>query len=126
LNPMMQGLTVGVMGIGITFAALGLIILVMIVLQRLFIQPQAAPSQDEIGTTHAVEAAALPQEEEVVAAIGAALAYMRTAESVRGGLGSSLGAESGVWWHVGQAIQHSHGDTSSKELARLPSWREPA
>jgi sodium pump decarboxylase gamma subunit len=126
LNPMMQGLTVGVMGIGITFAALGLIILVMIVLQRLFVQPHAAASQDEIGTTHAVEAPGLPQEEEVVAAIGAALAYMRAAESARGGLGSSLGVESGAWWHVGQAIQHSHGDASSKELARLPSWREPA
>jgi Na+-transporting methylmalonyl-CoA/oxaloacetate decarboxylase gamma subunit len=124
LDPMVQGLAVGATGLGITFAALGLVILVIVVLRRLFAHPRTELPHGETETPGVVELPEVPRDEAIVAAISAALGYVRAAESARGGLGSSMGTESGAWWHIGQALQYTRGDASATDLARPPSWRE--
>jgi sodium pump decarboxylase gamma subunit len=101
LNVFEQGLTVGVIGMGITFAVLGVVVLLMVLLRSAAHGRQATPLQPQ--TEAPAEAAALPHaiEEEVVAAIAVALAHLGVVEASQGGLGSSLEAGHGPWWRGG-------------------------
>ena len=78
---LLQGLTISFIGISLTFAALGLLILAIIVLRRLF------PVRKEEDTSASAESAApgIPmlttEEVQIVAAIAIALAYLRSLDS---------------------------------------------
>lgn len=93
MNPLLQALAISVLGLGLTFAALGLFALIILLLQRLFpempsrqIPPAAqAPAHDSAA-------------EEVVAAIAVALTYLRSREFRPGALGGALEAGRGPWW----------------------------
>jgi len=105
---MLQGLGLSVIGMGLTFAALGLVIVVMILLQRLF-SPLPASDQPEMGETLLVSTPAHGTEDEIVAAIAAALAYLGALRIGGAGLGSALESQRGRWWMIGRAQHHLVG-----------------
>ncbi len=91
-----QGLIVSGFGLGLTFAALGLFILVILGLQRLF---AARPAQPEPSEPAPVSASARDSEaEEIAAAICLALSHLRALEICESGLGQTLEAGRGPWW----------------------------
>ena len=101
MNELVEGLEVSVLGILITFTALGVFILIMIVLQRLFPSAETDPSaktQSEMGEQPLVEVQIEETGEDaaVVAAIAAALSYLRARS--QSSLGSSLQEGRGGWW----------------------------
>jgi sodium pump decarboxylase gamma subunit len=98
VTPMMQGLTISLLGLTITFLALGLFILVMVVLKKLFPQQtEEMPEQEVEGTpVLVVETADKSEEGAVIAAIAAAIAFTRS--SGRGRLGETLTQARGRWW----------------------------
>jgi Na+-transporting methylmalonyl-CoA/oxaloacetate decarboxylase gamma subunit len=91
-----QGLEISALGMGLTFAALAMLILMMIVLERLF-RPKAAAGQDTpapsimTSTDHS-------EEEEIAAAIGVAYSYLQNDTTPQQSLGSTLEAGRGAWW----------------------------
>ncbi len=105
MNLFEQGLTVGVLGMGTTFAVLGVIVLVMVLLRSAARGPQVTPLQPQAETTPEAAAPLDAIEEEAVAAIAVALAQLGVAETSLSGLGSSLEAGRGPWWQGGQATQ---------------------
>ena len=104
-----QGLAIGLTGLTVTFAALGLVVLVVVVLLRVFGHRAVTPTPSENQPTVADVTQPETIGEEVVAAISAALVHLRAIETSRGGLGSSLEAGRGPWWLTGQAAQHQEG-----------------
>ncbi|WP_322509672.1 OadG family transporter subunit [Anaerolinea sp.] len=95
----LQGLTVSVLGILITFIALGVFILIMIVLQRLFPYREEEEEQAEtaqIETRQPAEETAVSQDGEIVAAIAAAVAYLRLRANPQ--LGNSFQEGRSRWW----------------------------
>jgi sodium pump decarboxylase gamma subunit len=83
LNPIMQGLSISVIGLVLTFLALGLFILIMIVLQKIFpYRPEE--EEEETGAVEGEEAqpgmvlAEQSEEQAVVAAIAVAINYWRS------------------------------------------------
>ncbi len=108
-----QGLMISVMGMGTTFAALGLLILTMILLDRfsrLGAQPpvhdEAAPDKKPLVSPPAPDT----EDEEIAAAIAVALTYLRAADTYHGHLGVTLEAGRGPWWAMGQTQQRSAKD----------------
>ena len=81
MNNMIQGLEVSGLGIFVTFLALGVFILIMIVLQRLFPGESEAGSEieptNEMETAPLIEIAENEDEGAVIAAIAAALSFFR-------------------------------------------------
>lgn len=105
-----QGLTISLIGMGLTFAALGLLILAMILLERFAPnQPKRSDKErSEPAETLAVNSLAQrSEEEEIAAAIAVALAHMRSLDICQSGLGSTLEAGPGAWWQRGQARQQA-------------------
>lgn len=104
MNDLMSGLQVSVLGLLITFLALGVFILIMIVLQRLFPNKAEAAEavevlpQGELLEVVEIEDESLTAEGEVVAAIAAAIAVARGRS--RSSLGNSLQESKGSWWSV--------------------------
>ena len=105
MSVILQGLSISVLGLGLTFAALGLFILVMVVLQRLFRlrppasverEPEALPAGSALARDTEAEAA------ERAAAIAVALSHLRSLEICQSGLGEALEAGRGPWWGGGQ------------------------
>jgi len=101
LNNIVQGLEVSVLGILITFTALGVFILIMIVLQRLF--PSAETEAPVVTQTVKdeqplveVQIEETGEDAAVVAAIAAALSYLRARS--QSSLGGSLQEGRGGWW----------------------------
>jgi sodium pump decarboxylase gamma subunit len=97
---MIQGLQVSILGIFVTFLALGVFILIMVVLKRLF---PAESEQRSIGAQEAqeealspVEVAASDEEGAVIAAIAAALSNLRSKDQSK--LGGSLEEGRSEWW----------------------------
>ena len=97
-----QGLGLSVVGLGLTFAALGLVIVVMVLLQRLF-SPLPASDQPEMRETLLFSTPAHDTEDEIVAAIAAALTHLGALRIGGAGLGSALEAQRGRWWMIGRA-----------------------
>lgn len=95
-----QGLMLSAAGITLTFAGLGLLVLVMILLQRFFSpQPKAGV------TASPAESAPLPSTsppKDEVAAIVAALAYLSAEDDTAGTLGALLQSGHGRYWSRGQ------------------------
>lgn len=119
-NVIVQGLILSVIGISLTFLALGILILVMVLLDRFFSDRKEA---DSVETKPAEKAAASSlvrdaAEEEAVAAITVALAQLRSLELCQAGLGSTLEQAPGGWWHRGRAQQ------SPADALRINHWRK--
>lgn len=78
LDTFMQGLSVSLAGLVITFLSLGLFALIMIVLLKLFPwKPEQEETTSEQETSETVVVAESTQNEEVAAAISVALAYLK-------------------------------------------------
>jgi Na+-transporting methylmalonyl-CoA/oxaloacetate decarboxylase gamma subunit len=102
LNPITQGLIISGLGLFITFFALGIFILVIILLQRFFPvrhEPENAVSQPEESPIE-VQVDTCGDEQEVAAAIAVAIQVFRSRQTE---LGSSLGSGRGSWWYAGRA-----------------------
>ena len=98
MNDIWQGLSLSALGISLTFAALGLLILAMYALERIFRTRRLIPeerSREEMPV--ASSSARDMQEEETVVAIAVALAHLRSLDMSRSGLGESLEAGRGPW-----------------------------
>ncbi len=106
-----QGLMISVMGMGTTFAALGLLILTMVLLDYFFgaqppVHDEATPAKKPLVSPPAPDT----EDEEIAAAIAVALTYLRTADTYHGHLGATLEAGRGPWWAMGQTRQRSAKD----------------
>jgi Na+-transporting methylmalonyl-CoA/oxaloacetate decarboxylase gamma subunit len=80
---------------GSTFAALGFLVLVMVLLERIFrqvpvVEPSTSPS------TSPAEPGAL--DDEIAAAIAVAIMHLRELEREQSGLGATLETGHGAWW----------------------------
>jgi Na+-transporting methylmalonyl-CoA/oxaloacetate decarboxylase gamma subunit len=95
LNPINQGLTISLLGLLLTFFALGVFVLIMYVLQWLF-----PPQLEEKGSLEEqpalIEASGAEDETIVAAAISVALSYLRDLEQSK--IGETLAAGRGPWW----------------------------
>jgi sodium pump decarboxylase gamma subunit len=123
----MPGVVLLVVGMTVLFAAMGVLILVMVVLERVFrSRPQAPGEQGPEETELKGRSRCDTKDEEVVAAIAAALAYLRSLEIGRSGLGKALEVGRGSWWAMGRAQQrlvHNplHFESSPQPRASTPS-----
>lgn len=74
---LIEGLIISLKGMGVTFAALGLLILTMVLLTRLF--PARAQTEEVTSAAPPVmpDLSEPGEEDEVIAAIGLALAHLR-------------------------------------------------
>jgi Na+-transporting methylmalonyl-CoA/oxaloacetate decarboxylase gamma subunit len=98
-NVLLQGLTLSALGLGLTFAALGVFILLIVGLQRAFAVRPAPPAAaaPEPAPTPGVSARD-SEAEEIAAAICIALSHLRALEICESGLGEALEAGRGPWW----------------------------
>jgi len=94
-----QGLIISALGLGITFAALTLIIIVISLLKRIF--PSTEEVDDKIETVPA--GAEVSEEEEVAAAIAVALSQIRSSHPPTA-LGASLESGRGAWWRANHIV----------------------
>jgi sodium pump decarboxylase gamma subunit len=102
VNLYIQGLTISIVGISLTFLALGLLILAMILLERFFrdgkpAEPAEAAPEEISVTVQDTE------DEEIAAVIATALAHRRSIS--QSGLGATLEAGVSPWWAMGRAQQ---------------------
>ncbi len=104
-NLYIQGLTISLLGMGLTFLALGLLIIAMIVLERYFRDEEPAePAETAVFPEESlVMGPETTEDEEIAAVIATALAYWRSIE--QSGLGSTLESEPSSWWVMGRARQ---------------------
>jgi Na+-transporting methylmalonyl-CoA/oxaloacetate decarboxylase gamma subunit len=93
-----HGLTLSAIGIGLTFLALGLLILGMTLLARLGRRSARATGQPPGGPDSGPAQPRTAAEEEVAAAVAVALAQLRSIEICRSGLGTGLEDGRGRWW----------------------------
>jgi sodium pump decarboxylase gamma subunit len=99
-----QGLTLMVLGFGITFSALAILIGLIVLLGRVFPAAQesgslAAGAADQPTVSQLLRDTA---QEEVAAAIAMALAHVYSLELCRSNLGETLEHGPGQWWTMGQ------------------------
>ncbi len=106
MNIYVQGLTISMFGMGLTFLSLGLLILAMILLERFF-----RDGEPVAGLAPAPEVQVAPPqpvddtEEEIAAVIATALTYWRAKS--QSGLGATMQtAEVNPWWAMGRAQQN--------------------
>lgn len=100
MSDLAQGLEVSLLGIIITFVALGVFILIMVVLQRLFPAKEAVENGEEQAPEEPVaapvETSASEDEQAVIAAIAAAVGFLRAQN--RADLGGGLHEGRSGWW----------------------------
>ncbi len=105
MSDLSQGLIVSVLGISITFLALALFILVMVVLQKLFpYKDEKVEALEEVGTpagTIEIVNETVVEEEEVAAAVAVALAYFKQRRQSQ--LGAALAQGHSAWWSAHRA-----------------------
>ena len=101
LEVLWQGLLISLMGISLTFLALGLLIVVMILLER-FTRPKTQPQVDKVALDTDTPTRNTA-DEEIVAAIAVAVARMRSATVQSADLGVTLEAGPGAWWTSGRS-----------------------
>ena len=98
MSEITQGLIISALGLGITFAALTFIIIVISLLARIF------QSKEEVeGEIETASAGVEASEEEVAAAIAVALSQIRSS-SHQGELGASLESGRGAWWRANHVV----------------------
>ncbi len=93
-----QGLRLSALGMGLTFAALGVLIVAMVALERIFRTRRLIPDERPPEALPVANSLARDtQEEETVVAIAVALAHLRSLDMSRSGLGEALEAGRGPW-----------------------------
>lgn len=103
MDLLVQGLTLSLTGLVITFASLGLFILIIILLQRFF-----SPSEQLEAATEKPSSVSLPEtmttelEPETAAAIAIAIEYFRSMEAEASAIGSAFSQGPGAWWQARQ------------------------
>jgi sodium pump decarboxylase gamma subunit len=120
LDLLWQGVQISIMGISLTFAALGLIILTITLLERFSRSdtPSSLPDQAVLEEEAPEQTPAQSTaDEEIAAAIAVALAYLRSQDVYQGDLGSTLATGPGAWWTMGRPQQ------PSIHLSRTTHWR---
>jgi sodium pump decarboxylase gamma subunit len=95
VSPIVQGLNVSIAGMIIIFIVMGLFILVMVILQKIF-PPKAEVETSEEAVAEEQPIAVAQSDDEVVAVIMAALNYARSTSQSQ--LGSALQSGRGAWW----------------------------
>jgi sodium pump decarboxylase gamma subunit len=119
LSAIGQGVLLLVIGMAILFAAMGLLILVMVILERIFRTRRLVPEEGEPNATETDSKLARDTgDEEVAAAIAVALAHLRSLELDRSGLGAALEEGRGSWWLKGQ-LQRRPLHSSSRRREQL-------
>lgn len=114
----LHGLWITIVGMSLVFLALGLLVLVMMVLERLF-RPRAEGAL-------APGAAAEPSTEEEIAAIAVALTSLLTKREAQAGnrqLGATLKYGPGSWSVVGRGQQLRGGRVRRHECAEFEDHR---
>ena len=89
------------LGLTLTFSGLGLLVLIIMALERIFRQRPLVP--DEPSPADKPQADTLTRdstEEECVAAIAVALTHLLQMERSQGRLGAALEAGRGPWWRA--------------------------
>ncbi|MFP3854121.1 MAG: OadG family transporter subunit [Anaerolineales bacterium] len=104
MDLLLQGLTLSITGILVTFSSLGLLILIIIGLQRLFPAEEDLMAGAESTTSVSLPDTMSPTDldPEVAAAIAIAVEHFRAMEYEVSGIGSSLEQGPGAWWHARQ------------------------
>ena len=98
-NIILEGLSISLTAMLLTFLSLGLFILVMVVLQRLFpagSEMETAETAPEALDENVDPCGSSEEEAAVVAAIAAAVSYVRA--QTQAGLGDNLRQGRGGWW----------------------------
>jgi Na+-transporting methylmalonyl-CoA/oxaloacetate decarboxylase gamma subunit len=108
MNNIEQGLTIMVMGLGLTFSVLGIFIGVIVALQRLFPVPgeSDAPKKEAAGRQAVSPLARETSADEIAVAITVALAHLYSYELCRSNLGRGLEAGHGPWWTASRLEQY--------------------
>ena len=102
----LQGLAISIIGISLTFAALGILILMMWLLVRLFpVKKENNRVSRPVQPVKSDASRRSVEEEQIAAAIAAALSYFRAQDLERSGLGETLETPPAPWWVMGQAKQ---------------------
>ena len=99
LSPLEQGLLLSLLGFALTFAALALLVLTVVVLRRIFDAP--APSANDFARDG--DQTAADDLSEIAAAVAAAVVILRAREQAASTLGQGLEADPGRWWQGPQA-----------------------
>jgi sodium pump decarboxylase gamma subunit len=98
-----QGLEISLIGIVVIFLTMGILVLVIALLERLFRErPQEPQPKLTEPATSPVEALQSDEDERVVVAIAAALTHLRSLGMARSGLGDDLASGPSTWWLIGQ------------------------
>lgn len=106
MNNLGQGFAIMIMGLGITFTALGLFIGLILLLERLFPPKAETEAEEEFETMPAVSQLERDTtDEEIAAAIAIALAHLYSYELCRSDLGIDLEQGRGSWWVSGRLRQ---------------------
>ncbi|MBI1880042.1 MAG: OadG family protein [Chloroflexi bacterium] len=112
MNNLGQGLAIMIMGLGITFTALGLFIGLILLLERFF-PPKAQTGAEAFETLPAVSQFERDTtDEEIAAAIAIALAHLYSYELCRSDLGVDLEKGRSPWWVGGRLNQIPLGSLS--------------
>ena len=93
-----QGLTISIVGLGLTFFSLGLLVLVTTILERLTRREPSQSTDLERGITIQAGAQSTKEDDEVAAAIAVALAHCQASDTCPNSLGASLGSSRSLWW----------------------------
>jgi Na+-transporting methylmalonyl-CoA/oxaloacetate decarboxylase gamma subunit len=102
MDLLQQGLQLSLVGIAVTFSALGLLILIIVLLQRFFNEPPASAGgarQNKAGETDVMGYDASPPDAEIAAAIAIAIEHFSGLQAESAGLGTALAHGPGPWWH---------------------------
>lgn len=100
-----QGLWLSVVGFGLLFVFMGLIMLMMILLERVT-RHSAQPEVQGGSPTPEGDVEERGENEEIAAAIAVAIAHLRAQERGRSNLGSTLETGHGHWWITGRTQQN--------------------
>ena len=101
-----QGLILSAFGMGLTFAGLGLLVVLMIVLARVFRTRKLVPDAVPTDAPKSASLARDTRDEETIAAIATALTYLRGLDVSQGHIGTSLEKGHGRWWERGLIHKH--------------------
>ena len=98
MDLLLEGLTLSSIGIAVTFTALALIVLLIVVLRALFPARAADGAQARGEANPVTRAPAEAVDPKVAAAIAAALEHAKRKGSSAGNLGQALESGPGPWW----------------------------
>ena len=102
-NLIVQGLIISLAGMSLTFLALGIVILAIVLLNRIFRVKKATEPAEAVTKEQITVTVRDSENEEIAAVITTAVAYWRYKSQSR--LGLTLEAGRSAWWVTGRARQ---------------------